>query len=77
MILNFIIHGSHPFSLVDQVHFKKIIQKGFIGRSIVTRPTLMKNLNLKFQNHVQNLEHIMAGVDYLTTTADCWSIFKR
>lgn len=66
-----------PFSIVDHFDFKTLIQKGFPGRTLMSRPTLMKRLNTQFQHHLIRLKEEMTNIEYFTTTADCWSIFKR
>lgn len=66
-----------PFNLVEQNDFKTLIQKGFPGRTLMSRPTLMIKLNNQFQRHLNDLKKKLSCVEYVATTADCWSIFKR
>lgn len=66
-----------PFSLVEQNDFKTLIQKGFPRRTLMSRPTLMIRLNNQFQRHLNDLKKELSCVEYVATTADCWSIFKR
>lgn len=37
----------------------------------------MKNIEAQHQVMLQNMKSIFSKVHYLTTTADCWTIFKR
>lgn len=77
LVQNLIVNVCLPFSLVEQTDFKTLIQKGFPGRTLMSRPTLMKRLDTQFQHHLNCLKKEMANIEYLSTTADCWSIFKR
>ncbi|CAI6370890.1 unnamed protein product [Macrosiphum euphorbiae] len=77
LILNLIVNATLPFSLVEQNDFKLLCQKGFPSRTLLSRPTLMCRLNAAFDHLICNLIKDMSSVKYLTTTADCWSIFKR
>lgn len=66
-----------PFSIVDHFDLKTLIQKGFPGRTLMSCPTLMKRLNTQFQHHIIRLKEKITNIEYFTTTADCWSIFRR
>lgn len=77
MIQNVIINASLPFNLVEQIDFKNLISTGYPGRHVLSRKTLMKNIKLQHQVLVKNMKSLFSKVDYLTTTADCWTIFKR
>lgn len=77
MIQNVIINASLPFNLVEQIDFKNLISTGYPGCHVLSRKTLMKNIKLQHQVLVKNMKSLFSKVDYLTTTADCWTIFKR
>lgn len=77
MILNVIINASLPFNLVERIDFKNLITSGYPNRQVLSRKTLMKNIEVQHQHLLQNMKTIFSNVSYLTTTADCWTIFKR
>jgi len=77
MIQNLVINASLPFSLVEHEDFKKLVTVGYNGCHVLTRKTLMKNIMVQHENLIQTMKDAFSKVEYLTTTADCWSIFKR
>ncbi|KAE9521781.1 hypothetical protein AGLY_017832 [Aphis glycines] len=77
MIQNMIINASLPFNLVEQIDFKNLITTGYPNRHVLSRKTLMNNIETQHQVLLQNMKSIFSKVNYLTTTADCWTIFKR
>ncbi|KAF0686396.1 Uncharacterized protein FWK35_00036877 [Aphis craccivora] len=77
MIQNLVINASLPFSLVEHEDFKKLVTVGYNGCRVLTRKTLMKNIMVQHENLIQTMKDAFSKVEYLTTTADCWSIFKR
>ncbi|CAI6361426.1 unnamed protein product [Macrosiphum euphorbiae] len=72
-----IIDASLPFNLVKQIGFKNLIITGYPNRHVLSRKTLMKNIEAQHQVLLQYIKSIFSKVNYLTTTADCWTIFKR
>lgn len=77
LVLNLIVNATLPFSLVEQNDFKLLCQKGFPNRTLLSRPTLMCRINTAYDQLICNLIKDMSSVEFLTTIADCWSIFKR
>lgn len=77
IIQDLIINASLPFNLVSHDNFKDIISKGFPGRNLMCRLTLMKNIEKSFNILFEKLKCKLNSVEHLTTTADAWSIFKR
>lgn len=77
LVVNFIISSSIPFSVVENNDFKDIIKLGFPKKSLMCRSTLMKYINKKSDYIVSNLKETLDSVKYVTTTVDCWSIFKK
>lgn len=77
MIQNLIINASLPFNLVEQEDFKKLVTFGYNGRHVLSRKTLVKNITFQHENLIQIMKDAFSRVEFLTTTADCWSIFKR
>ncbi|KAL5237284.1 hypothetical protein ACI65C_004694 [Semiaphis heraclei] len=77
MIQDLIINASLPFNIVSHVNFKDIISKGFPGRNLLCRQTLMKNIDKSFNIVFEKLKCKLNSVEHLTTSADAWSTFKR
>jgi len=77
MIQNLIINRCLPFSLVEAPEFKSILQTGFPKLKILSRPTLMKRIDLNVITMLTNLKKELSLVNHISTTADCWSIFKK
>lgn len=77
MIQDLIINATLPFNLVLHENFKDIISKGFPGRNLMCRQTLMKNIDKSFNILFDKLKSKLNSVEHLTTTADAWSTFKR
>jgi len=66
-----------PFSIVENEDFKEIINRGFPKKNFLSRPTLMKKINQMSEVLVDNLKKEMDSIQHITTTVDCWSIFKK
>lgn len=77
MIKDLIINASLQFNLVSHVNFKDIISKGFPGRNLKCRQTLMKNIDRSLYILFEILKCKLNSVEHLTTIADAWSTFKR
>ncbi|XP_029348038.1 uncharacterized protein LOC115034755 [Acyrthosiphon pisum] len=77
MIQKLILNQCLPFSLVESDDFKLLIQEGYPTLKVISRPTLMKRFDNNVVDVLQNLKKEMSLVNHVTTTVDCWSIFKR
>lgn len=77
MIQKLILNQCLPFSLVESDDFKLLIQEGYPTLKVISRPTLMKRFDSNVVDVLKNLKKEMSVVNHVTTTADCWSIFKR
>lgn len=77
MIIKFIMSATIPFSIVENEDFIELINCGFPNKNVLCRPTLMKKIGEMSKQLVENFKKEMASVEYITTTVDCWSIFKK
>lgn len=77
MIQNLVINASLPFSLVEHDILKKLVISGFNGCHVLPRKTLMKNITSQHEKLIKTIKERFFKVEFLTTTANCWSIFKR
>lgn len=57
--------------------FKEIIERGFPNRKLLSRPTLMKQIESEFESSVTKHKLKLSKILHVATTADCWSIFKK
>lgn len=65
-----------PFSIIENEDFKHLFNCGFPNKSLLSRPSLMKNINQMSEVLVDNLKKEMVSIENITTV-DCWSIFKK
>lgn len=77
LVRNLIVNAAFPFSLLEHPDFKALIDRGFPGRHLDSRPTLMSRLQHDTANMKQKLVQQMKCVSYVATTADCWFVHKR
>lgn len=77
MIQKLIINRCLPFSLVEYSEFKSILQTGYPKLKILSRPTLMKRIDSNTISMKKNLKKELSFLKHISTTADCWSIFKK
>jgi len=77
MIQKLIINQCLPFSLVEYPEFKSILQIGYPKLNILSRPTLMKRIDSNAASMLNNLKKELHLVKNISSTADCWSIFKK
>lgn len=77
MVQKLIINQCLPFSLVESEDFRLLIQGGYPMLKLVSRPTLMKRFDNNTVELLKNMKKEMSFINHITTTADCWSIFKR
>lgn len=57
--------------------FKEIIERGFANRKLLSRPTLMKQIESEFESSVTEHKLKLSKTLHVATTVDCWSIFKK
>lgn len=57
--------------------FKEIIERGFPNRNLLSRPTLMKQIESEFESSVTKHKLKLSKILHAATTAGCWSIFKK
>lgn len=77
MILDVIINAHLPFNLVSHESFKTIISKGYPGRTVLCRQTLMKRIDNNYKVAFDKLKNKLNLVEFVSTTADAWSTFKK
>ncbi|RVE41164.1 hypothetical protein evm_014185 [Chilo suppressalis] len=76
MVLDCIVSASLPFRIVENEHFRFLIENGFKGKRLMTRPTVSKKLDSEVANIRKNLLEKLSHPRHVSSTADCWSVHK-
>lgn len=72
-IINFVVQGLHPLSIVQQQGFKTLVhhlQPDVVVMSRGTMKTKVEKATLEMKN---NLKAAMSEVEFIATTTDCWT----
>lgn len=77
LLINFISEGKQTFSAMELLSFKKIIETLQPRRTVVTRKMLRLKIQDAFENMKSALVKKLNDVDYVSTSADCWSARQR
>ncbi|XP_057377361.1 uncharacterized protein LOC130698693 [Daphnia carinata] len=76
-ILNHVIADLLPLSEIEKDGFQKLIG-GLIGPLVIkSRRSMMEILNQKYARTKSNLISELEKVDYVSTTADCWTSHRK
>ena len=77
-ILNFVVQGAHPISVVEEPGFQYLIRlaskKEFHS---ITRSTCTEELKAKYDEHVIQVKEELGKYKFVCTTCDIWSNRKR
>lgn len=74
LILNFIIHGNHPFSIVDEEHFKNLIKELKPAYKMLSRTQLSVNIQNFFKEKQEHLIEFLKTVPTkIALTLDFWT----
>ncbi|XP_055534147.1 uncharacterized protein LOC129723764 [Wyeomyia smithii] len=75
---NLIMAEGLPFKIVDSVYFKAVAELGLPeGLSVGSRQSLANRMDIKFSAMMTNLKAHLASAKNVSTTADCWTKFRR
>ena len=66
-----------PFSFVEQPSFKELIAASQPDLAVPSRYRVVKSLEQKFGSSKDALKHTLAEVEFVATTADCWTAHRR
>ncbi|XP_077388428.1 zinc finger BED domain-containing protein 4 [Festucalex cinctus] len=74
LIFNYIVEDCQPFHVLEQPGFKKLIVRLTEGLHPMDRVTLFSKVDVSFSRMREELISKLAGVQYVCTTADLWTV---
>ena len=66
-----------PFLFVKQPSFKEFITACQPGVAIPSRYSIVKTLKEKHESSKAAVKSAMTSVEFVATTADCWTAYRR
>lgn len=76
-IVNYVVHGLQPLSIVEQEPFRNFVLNLVPNAKIMTRVTFTSRIDYAAKEMKIKMIEAMKSVDYITTTTDCWSARRR
>lgn len=77
MVQELVVNANLPFSFVEQRSFRHLMQCGFPGRHVMSRPKLMSEISKDAAETKEVIRKKLGDLQYVSSTADCWSLHKR
>lgn len=74
--LKLIVNTVSPFSFIEHPSFIEYC-KVTSSKVPVSRRTLMRDVEILFNNLIKELKMELQKVKYVCLTTDCWSVFRR
>lgn len=75
-VARFVVGTNSPFSIVEHIDFVNLMKVAG-GLHPLNRKRLMDKLQNSLEIMKEELKNCLGGVQYVSTTADCWTVFKR
>lgn len=76
-IINFVIQGLQPLSVVEQQGFKTLVHHLQPQVSVMSRGTAKNKIEKATQQMKNILKAAMSKVEFIATTTDCWTAHRR
>lgn len=76
-IVNYVVHGLQPLSIVEQEPFRTFVFNLVPNAKIMTRVALTSRIDDSAKKMKIKMIEAMKSVDYIATTTDCWSARRR
>ncbi|KAM9707891.1 E3 SUMO-protein ligase ZBED1-like isoform 2-T2 [Menidia menidia] len=76
-IVNYVVRGLQPFSIVEQEHFRDFVFDLVPNAKIMSRNTLTSRIEDAAKQMKIKIIESMKTVNYIATTTDCWSVRRR
>ena len=77
LVLNMVTESTLPFSFVEQAFLKEFITTCQPKVAIPSRYSIVKTLEKKHESSKATVKSAMASVEFVATTADCWTAHRR
>ena len=75
-IVNFVIQGLHPLSVVEQEGFKSLVHLLQPSVAVMSQGTLKNKVQKATQEMKNNLKAAMSEIEFIATTIDCWTAHR-
>ena len=76
-IMNFVIQGLHPLSIVQQQGFKTLVYYLQLDVVVMSRGTMKNKVEKATLEMKNNLKAARSEVEFIATTTDCWTAHRR
>lgn len=76
-IINFVVQGLHPLSIVQQQGFKTLVHHLQPDVVVMSRGTIKNKVEKTTLEMKNNLKAAMSEVEFIATTTDCWTAHRR
>ena len=76
-IVNFVVKGLQPLSVVEQEGFKELVQYLQPNVSVMSRGTVKNKVDKATLEMKKNLKAAMRKVEFIGTTTDCWTAHRK
>ncbi|XP_041825222.1 uncharacterized protein LOC121655155 isoform X1 [Melanotaenia boesemani] len=76
-IINFVIQGLHPFSIVEQPGFRALLNHLQPDLTVMSRGTIKNHIDKATDEMKNNLKAAMSDIEFIATTTDCWTAHRR
>ncbi|KAI5609631.1 hypothetical protein C0J50_9371 [Silurus asotus] len=76
-IVNFVIQGLHPLSVVEQEGFKSLVHLLQPSVAVMSRGTVKNKVQKATHEIKNNLKAAMSETEFIATTTDCWAAHRQ
>ncbi len=73
LVLNFVIQGLHPLSIVERAEFKELFKQVLPSRHVMSRKTLVRMLEDQYISMKTDMCKVLSEQEFVATTTDAWS----
>lgn len=75
-IINFVVQGLHPLSIVQQQGFQTLVHHLQPDVVVMSRGTIKNKVEKTTLEMKNNLKAAMNEVEFIATTTDCWTAHR-
>jgi len=73
LVLNFVIQGLHPLSIVERAELKELFKQILPSRHVMSRKTLVRMLEDQYISMKADMCKVLSEQEFVATTTDAWS----